>query len=108
MIPEEPEQRKDEQNALSGRSEEMNSIEEDDQFREQNEKLTKEGPEQVEPIKIWDEKSSDEENEEKICEIEFEVPIDQNIPKEDQRPRRRAAMRARSKIKGWTKKIMED
>ena len=64
--------------------------------------------EPLEPIAITEEDSSDDEKEEKVCEIEFEVPVTEQVQLEDQRPRRRAATGARAKIRGWTAEILKE
>ena len=61
-----------------------------------------------EPITIREEVSSEDDKEEKTCEIEFEVPTESSIPKEVERPRRKAAIRAKTKIRGWTKELLND
>ena len=40
------------------------------------------------------------------CQIEFEIP-DKTLPQlEDDRPRRRAALKAKTKIKEWTQELL--
>ena len=42
------------------------------------------------------------------CQIEFEIP-DKTLPHpEDDRPKRKAAIRAKSKIRGWTKQLLNN
>ena len=62
----------------------------------------------TEPMTIMDEISSDDEKVERSCEIEFEVPVENSIRREDERPRRRAAEGAKSKIRGWTKELLNN
>lgn len=42
-----------------------------------------------------------------FAEIEFDVPEDATPPPEEDRPRRKAAAKAQTRIKGWTKTLLE-
>ena len=42
-----------------------------------------------------------------FAEIEFEVPEEDSVPIEEERPRRRAATKAKATIKGWTEELQK-